>query len=113
MHRSLHNPGVGVGYLVDPAPGRHTSTDAGIVENPTMRRFLTAQGRKPAGRHYMIAKGAEMAVTMAALQTRTPVAGSLPFSAAATVPTANSAAKPTGSAYGAGSPGRRAGSRAA
>jgi len=68
MHRSLHNPGVGVGYLVDPAPGRHTSTDAGIVENPTMRRFLTAQGRKPAGRYDMIGKGAEMAVTMAVLR---------------------------------------------
>jgi aldehyde:ferredoxin oxidoreductase len=68
MHRGLHNPGVGVGYLVDPAPGRHTSTDAGIVKNPTMGRFLAAEGRKPAGRYDFSAKGAEMAVTMAILR---------------------------------------------
>jgi aldehyde:ferredoxin oxidoreductase len=68
MHRSLHNPGVGLGYLVDPAPGRHTSTDAGLVENPTMIRFLALEGRKPAARYDLSGKGAEMAVAMAVLR---------------------------------------------
>jgi aldehyde:ferredoxin oxidoreductase len=68
MHRSLHSPGVGVGYLVDPAPGRHTSSDAGIADNPTMMRFLAAEGRKLADRYDLTGKGAEMAVTMAVLR---------------------------------------------
>lgn len=68
MHRSLHNPGVGVGYLVDPAPGRHTSTEAGLVSNPTMMRFLAAEGRTPAARDDLAGKGADMAVTMAVLR---------------------------------------------
>ena len=34
MHRSLFQPGVGVGYLVDPAPGRHTASNSGISDAP-------------------------------------------------------------------------------
>ncbi len=48
----------------------------------------------------------EVVPTTTAAAIRTPVAGSLPFRPAATVPTANSAAKATGSAYGAGNPPR-------
>jgi len=58
-------------------------------------------------------ESADTAATMAALQARTPAAGNRPFSAAATVPTAKSAAKPVGSAYGDGNPGRCGRRRAA
>jgi len=68
MHRGLHNPGVAVGYLVDPAPGRHTSTYTGISSGPTMARYLKLAGREPAGRYDCAAKGAEMATTIPVLR---------------------------------------------
>ena len=68
MHRSLHEPGVGVGYLVDPAPGRHSSTLSGIAGNRTMTRYLKLAGRRPADRYDCAAKGAEMATTIPVLR---------------------------------------------
>ena len=68
MHRSVHEPGVGVGYLVDPAPGRHSSTLSGISGNQTMARYLKVAGRQPAGRYDCRAKGAEMATTIPVLR---------------------------------------------
>jgi aldehyde:ferredoxin oxidoreductase len=32
MHRGLYEPGVALGYAVDPAPGRHTATLSGMAE---------------------------------------------------------------------------------
>jgi len=68
MHRGLHNPGVAVGYLVDPAPGRHTATYSGISSGPTMTRYLKLMGRRAAGRHDYSARGDEMAVLMPLLR---------------------------------------------
>ena len=66
--------------------------------------MTVSQPMTPSGTAAVATDSADTAVTMIALQIRTPTAGSRPCSAAATVPTANNAAKPTGSAYGAGSP---------
>jgi aldehyde:ferredoxin oxidoreductase len=68
MHRGLHEPGVAIGYLVDPAPGRHTSTLSGLSQNPNLARYLRLTGREPGGRYDYAAKGAEMATTMAVLR---------------------------------------------
>jgi len=68
MHRSLHEPGVAVGYLADPAPGRHSSTLSGISSNPTMTHYLKLTGRQPAARYDYAAKGVEMATTMSVLR---------------------------------------------
>ena len=68
MHRGVYEPGVAVGYLVDPAPGRHSSTHSGISSNPTMTRYLRLTGRQPAARYDYAAKGAEMATTMPVLR---------------------------------------------
>ena len=78
-------------------------------ENPT----TVSQPMTPSGTAAFTSETAEMTVTITALTTSTPMAGSRPFSAAAIVPRANSAANPTGSAYGADSPCRRARRRAA
>ncbi len=64
MHRSLYQPGVGVGYLVDPAPGRHTASNSGISNVPALARYLKRGGRQLAGRYDYAAKGAEQAIAM-------------------------------------------------
>ncbi|MGB9880278.1 MAG: aldehyde ferredoxin oxidoreductase C-terminal domain-containing protein, partial [Anaerolineae bacterium] len=68
MHRGLYEPGVAVGYLLDPAPGRHTATFSGMTANPTIMRYLKQSGRQPANRYDYVAKGAEMAVAMQVLR---------------------------------------------
>jgi aldehyde:ferredoxin oxidoreductase len=68
MHRGVYEPGVAVGYMVDPAPGRHSSTYSGISQNPNLARYLRLTGRQPGGRYDYKAKGAEMATTMAVLR---------------------------------------------
>ncbi|MBC7232810.1 MAG: aldehyde ferredoxin oxidoreductase family protein [Chloroflexi bacterium] len=68
MHRGLYEPGVAVGYWLDPAPGRHTATLSGMTANPTMIRYLKRSGRQLAARYDYSAKGAEMAVVMQVLR---------------------------------------------
>jgi aldehyde:ferredoxin oxidoreductase len=68
MHRGVYEPGVAVGYMVDPAPGRHSSTFSGISQNPNLARYLRLAGRQPGGRYDYAAKGGEMATTMAVLR---------------------------------------------
>jgi aldehyde:ferredoxin oxidoreductase len=68
MHRGVYEPGVAVGYLVDPAPGRHSSTHSGISSNPTMTRYLRLTGCQSTARYDYAAKGAEMATTMPVLR---------------------------------------------
>lgn len=68
MHRGVYEPGVAAGYLVDPAPGRHSSTLSGISSNATMRRYLELTGLQPAARYDYVAKGAEMATTIPVLR---------------------------------------------
>nr|MBC7245503.1 aldehyde ferredoxin oxidoreductase family protein [Chloroflexota bacterium] len=64
MHRGLYEPIVAVGYLLDPAPGRHTATLSGMTANPTIARYLKLSGLQPADRYDYAAKGAEAAVAM-------------------------------------------------
>jgi aldehyde:ferredoxin oxidoreductase len=68
MHKGLYEPGLAVGYVVDPAPGRHCSTNSGISSNLTMTRYLQLAGREPAARYDYAAKGAQMATTMQVLR---------------------------------------------
>jgi len=68
MHRGLYEPGVAVGYLVDPAPGRHTASNSGISSAPAFAPYLKLDGRLPAGRYDYAAKGAEMATIMPVLR---------------------------------------------
>jgi len=57
MHRGLYEPGVALGYAVDPAPGRHTATLSGITELKAYGRFFTLKGLKLPGRYDYAAKG--------------------------------------------------------
>ncbi len=68
MHRGLFNPGVAVGYLVDPAPGRHTASNAGMSGSAPLAPYLKLAGLAPAGSSDDVTKGAEMATTMAFLR---------------------------------------------
>jgi aldehyde:ferredoxin oxidoreductase len=65
MHRGLYNPGAAVGYLTDPAPGRHTATVTGMSGGPNLEPYLELADQQPAQRHDVAGKGAEMATTMA------------------------------------------------
>src|SRR5262249_37350899 len=78
-------------------------------ENP----MTVSQPITPSGTPAVASDSPDLTVPTTAHTISTPVAGSRPFSAAATVPTANSAANPAGSAYGADSPRRRGQRRAA
>lgn len=68
LHSGLYEPAVAVGYLLDPAPGRHTATMSGISSGPALVRYLRLASRRPAGRHDYAAKGAEMATTIPVLR---------------------------------------------
>lgn len=68
MHRGLYEPAVAVGYLLDPAPGRHTATFSGMTANPTMMRYLKRSGHQPAERYDYAAKGPEAAIAMQVLR---------------------------------------------
>lgn len=68
MHRGLFEPGVALGYAVDPAPGRHTATNAGMTTGEVFAPYLALQGLKPAGRYDYANKGPAMAVAMAVLR---------------------------------------------
>jgi len=49
MHRGLYEPGVALGYQVDPAPGRHTATLSGIAELEPFAPYFALHGRRPFG----------------------------------------------------------------
>lgn len=68
MHRGLYEPGVALGYQVDPAPGRHTATLSGTVEIPPFAPYFTLEGVKPGGRYDYATKGRIMAVGMSVLR---------------------------------------------
>ncbi len=68
MHRSLYEPNVGVGYLVDPAPGRHTATNTGMAGAPAFAPYLKLRNHPLAGRQDHAGKGAEMAITIPVLR---------------------------------------------
>ncbi len=57
MHRGIYEPGVALGYHVDPAPGRHTATMSGMTEIKAYAPYFTLRGVKPAGRYNYAARG--------------------------------------------------------
>src|SRR5260370_42439319 len=66
--------------------------------------MTVSQPITPSGTAARISDIADVTATMPAHAISTPTPGNRPCSPAATVPTANSAAKAPGSAYGAGNP---------
>lgn len=64
MHRGLYEPGVAVGYALDPAPGRHTSSNAGNAGVAAFAPYFALHGRKPAGRYDYAEKGVTQAISM-------------------------------------------------
>jgi aldehyde:ferredoxin oxidoreductase len=65
MHRGIYEPGVALGYAVDPAPGRHTASNVGATQVEVLLPYLARHGLKPAGRYDYAAKGPAVAVAMA------------------------------------------------
>ncbi|MBU1879300.1 MAG: aldehyde ferredoxin oxidoreductase C-terminal domain-containing protein, partial [Chloroflexi bacterium] len=68
MHRGLYEPGVALGYQVDPAPGRHTSTQSGIAELKSYAPYFAFRGVRPAGRYDYVAKGPTFGVVVPVLR---------------------------------------------
>ena len=68
MHRGLYEPGVALGYALDPAPGRHTSTQSGMAEFRAYAPYFALRGLRPAGRYDYAAKGPTMALVISILR---------------------------------------------
>ena len=68
MHRGLYEPGVALGYHLDPAPGRHTSTNTGNANLPPLAPYFVLHGRRPAGRYHYAEKGPTQAIVMPVLR---------------------------------------------
>lgn len=68
MHRGLYEPGVALGYQVDPAPGRHTATLSGMADLGPFAPYYALKGLRSAGRYEYGAKGRLMAVAMEVLR---------------------------------------------
>jgi aldehyde:ferredoxin oxidoreductase len=64
MHRGIYEPGVAVGYALDPAPGRHTATNSGNASVAAFLPFFTLLGHKPAARYDYAEKGTTQAIAM-------------------------------------------------
>jgi aldehyde:ferredoxin oxidoreductase len=64
MHRGLYEPGVAAGYALDPAPGRHTSTNSGNAGVAAFAPYFALHGRKPAARFDYTEKGVTQAIAM-------------------------------------------------
>lgn len=68
MHRGIYEPGVALGYHVDPAPGRHTATLSGMTEIKAYAPYFALKGVKPAGRYDYAAKGRTFGVIIPVLR---------------------------------------------
>ena len=68
MLRSLYEPGLAIGYQVDPAPGRHTTTLGGVFNVPALTRYIKLAGRQLADRYDYVAKGVDMVTVIAVLR---------------------------------------------
>ena len=64
MHRGIYEPGVAAGYALDPAPGRHTSTNSGSASVAAFAPYFAMLGRKPAARYDYAEKGVTQAIAM-------------------------------------------------
>lgn len=68
MHRGLYEPGVALGYQVDPAPGRHTSTLSGAADLESFKPYYALAGHKPGARYDYRSKGTTLAISMSVLR---------------------------------------------
>jgi aldehyde:ferredoxin oxidoreductase len=64
MHRGLYEPGVAAGYALDPAPGRHTSTNAGNSSVAAFAPYFALLGHQSAARYDYAGKGVTQAIAM-------------------------------------------------
>ncbi|MCX6024812.1 MAG: aldehyde ferredoxin oxidoreductase family protein [Chloroflexi bacterium] len=64
MHRGIYEPGTAAGYALDPAPGRHTSTNTGNAQVASFAPYYALLGRKPAARYDYAGKGLTQAIAM-------------------------------------------------
>ncbi len=64
MHRGLYDPGVAAGYALDPAPGRHTSTNSGSASVAGFAPYFEMLGVRPAARYDYAGKGVTQAIAM-------------------------------------------------
>lgn len=64
MHRGIYEPGVAAGYALDPAPGRHTSTNSGNASVSAFVPYFAMLGRRPAARYDYAEKGVTQAIAM-------------------------------------------------
>jgi aldehyde:ferredoxin oxidoreductase len=64
MHRGLYEPGVAAGYALDPAPGRHTSTNSGAAFVAAFEPYFDMLGIRPPGRYDYAGKGTVQAIAM-------------------------------------------------
>ncbi len=68
MHRGVYEPGVALGYALDPAPGRHTATLSGIADLAPYAPYFALRGVRPAARYDHDGKGATFAVVIPVLR---------------------------------------------
>jgi aldehyde:ferredoxin oxidoreductase len=68
MHRGIYEPGVALGYQVDPAPGRHTSTFSGIAELEPFAPYFALHNHQPGGRYDYAAKGVTFGIVIPVLR---------------------------------------------
>jgi len=64
MHRGIYEPGVAVGYALDPAPGRHTASNSGNASVAAFAPYFAMLGRKPAARYDYAEKGVTQAIAI-------------------------------------------------
>jgi aldehyde:ferredoxin oxidoreductase len=64
MHRGIYEPGVAAGYALDPAPGRHTSTNSGTAEIASFLPYFKLLGHQPAKRYDYAGEGTTQAINM-------------------------------------------------
>ncbi len=64
MHRGIYEPGVAAGYALDPAPGRHTSTNSGNASVTAFAPYFALHGVQPAARYDYAGKGVTQAIAM-------------------------------------------------
>ncbi|HEY75833.1 MAG TPA: aldehyde ferredoxin oxidoreductase family protein [Thermoflexia bacterium] len=68
MHRGVYEPGVALGYAVDPAPGRHSATLSGMADLAPFAPYLALHGLRPPGRYDYEAKGRAFGVIIPLLR---------------------------------------------
>jgi len=62
MHDSRYEPVLGLAYLVDPTPARHTVANGGLYNTPSLREVFELEGLTPPGRYEYGGKGALFAL---------------------------------------------------